>query len=170
MALTQLGNTAFGTSSVLTAAIKDNAITAAKIPNSALSYDKVSAGANTAHTDRNNVYTTAQSGSVYDLGVRKGAAGNTVTIALNTSNYYTLVANSNLTIANPTSISVGQAGSLFVNANGNYTTSWGSYWRFAGATVPTLSTVAGKIDRVDYVVQTSNTIHAVATIDLLGTS
>jgi hypothetical protein len=158
MALTKLGNTAFGTSSVLGPAIKDGAV----------DYDKLSA--NTAHTDRNNVYTTAQSGSVYDLGVRWGTAGNTVTIALNTSNYYTLVANSNLTIANPTSISVGQAGSLFVNANGVYTTSWGSYWRFAGATVPTMSTVAGKVDRVDYVVQTSNTIHAVATIDLLGTS
>jgi len=33
-----------------------------------------------------------------------------------------------------------------------------------------MSTTAGKQDRVDYYVASSNTIHAVATIDLLGTA
>lgn len=166
MALTKLGNTAFGTSSVLTAAIKDNAVTAAKIPNSALSYDKVSAGANTAHTDRVQSFTVAQRGAISALGVQTS----TVNISLTDSNYYSLTANGNITVANPTNINAGQSGALFVTANGSYTTSWGSYWRFAGGTAPTMSTVAGKVDRVDYVVQSANTIHAVATIDLLGTA
>ena len=64
----------------------------------------------------------------------------------------------------------GQAGAIIVTANGNYTTSFGSQWRFASGTAPTLSTTAGKVDRLDYVVQSSNTIHTIATIDLLGTA
>lgn len=154
MALTKLGNTAFGTSTVLTASIKNSAVT----------YNKLNA--NTAHTDRVQTFTVAQRGAISALGVKTS----TVNISLTSSNYYSLTANGNITIANPTNINAGQAGSLFVTANGNYTTSWGSYWRFAGGTAPTMSTTAGKVDRVDYVVQSSNTIHAVATIDLLGTA
>jgi len=168
MALTTLGNTAFGTSSVVSASIKDSAVTTVKITDSAVTYNKLNA--NTAHTDRNQSFTVAQRGSISALGVYHGLAGNTVTLDLNTSNYYSLTANANITYANPTNVTAGQAGALFITANGSYTGSWGSYWRFAGGTAPTLSTTAGKVDRVDYVVQSSNTIHAVATIDLLGTA
>lgn len=154
MALTKLGNTAFGTSAVVTASIKDNAVT----------YNKLNA--NTAHTDRVQSFTVAQRGAISALGVQTS----TVNISLTSSNYYSLTANGNITVANPTNINAGQSGALFVTANGSYTTSWGSYWRFAGGTAPTMSTVAGKVDRVDYVVQSANTIHAVATIDLLGTA
>lgn len=154
MALTRLGNTAFGTSAVVTASIKDSAVT----------YNKLNA--NTAHTDRVQSYSVAQRGAISALGVQTS----TVSISLTDSNYYSLTANGNITIANPTNINAGQAGALFITANGSYTTSWGSYWRFATGTAPTMSTTAGKVDRVDYVVQSSNTIHAVATIDLLGTA
>lgn len=154
MALTRLGNTAFGTSAVVTASIKDSAVT----------YNKLNA--NTAHTDRVQSFTVAQRGAISALGVQTS----TVSISLTDSNYYSLTANGNITVANPTNINAGQAGALFITANGSYTTSWGSYWRFAGGTAPTMSTTAGKVDRVDYVVQSSNTIHAVATIDLLGTA
>ena len=158
MALTTLGNTAFGTSSVVSASIKDSAVV----------YNKLDA--NTAHTDRNQSFTVAQRGSISALGVYHGLAGNTVTLDLNTSNYFSLTANANITYANPSNITAGQAGALFITANGSFTGSWGSYWRFAGGTAPTLSATVGKVDRVDYVVQSSNTIHAVATIDLLGTA
>ena len=78
MALTTLGNTAFGTSSVVSASIKDSAVV----------YNKLDA--NTAHTDRNQSFTVAQRGSISALGVYHGLAGNTVTLDLNTSNYYSL--------------------------------------------------------------------------------
>ena len=71
MALTTLGNTAFGTSSVVSAAIKDNAVI----------YNKLDA--NTAHVDRNQSFSVAQRGSISDQGVK--AAG-TVTLNLNTKN------------------------------------------------------------------------------------
>jgi hypothetical protein len=159
MALTTLGNTAFSTSAVVSATIKDSAVV----------YNKLDA--NTAHTDRNQSFSVAQRGSISALGVRTGPAStNTVTLDMNTSNYFSMTANANLLIANPTNLTAGQAGALFITANGSYTTSFGSQWRFATGTAPTLSTSAGKVDRLDYVVQSSNTIHTVATIDLLGTA
>lgn len=154
MALTTLGNTAFGTSSVVSAAIKDSAVVFNKLD------------ANTAHTDRNQSFTVAQRGAISALGVQTS----TVTLNMNTSNYFSLTANGNITIANPSNTTAGQAGALFVTANGSFTTSFGSHWRFATGTAPTMSTSAGKVDRIDYVVQSANTIHAVATIDLLGTA
>ena len=159
MALTTLGNTAFSTSAVVSATIKDSAVV----------YNKLDA--NTAHTDRNQSFSVAQRGSISALGVRTGPAStNTVTLDMNTSNYFSMTANANLLIANPTNLTAGQAGALFITANCSYTTSFGSQWRFATGTAPTLSTSAGKVDRLDYVVQSSNTIHTVATIDLLGTA
>ena len=154
MALTTLGNTAFGTSSVVSAAIKDKAVVFNKLD------------ANTAHTARNQSFTVAQRGAISALGVQTS----TVTLNMNTSNYFSLTANGNITIANPSNTTAGQAGALFVTANGSFTTSFGSHWRFATGTAPTMSTSAGKVDRIDYVVQSANTIHAVATIDLLGTA
>ena len=119
-----------------------------------------------AKTDSNQSFSVAQRGTISALGVQTS----TVTLDMNTSNYFSLTANGNITIANPTNLTAGQAGAIIVTANGNYTTSFGSQWRFASGTAPTLSTSAGKVDRLDYVVQSSNTIHTIATIDLLGTA
>ena len=159
MALTTLGNSAFSSSAVVSSAIKDNAVILNKLD------------ANTAHTDRNQAFTVAQRGSISDLGVRSAGASNlTVTLNMNTSNFFSLTANGNITIANPSNLTAGQSGAIIVTSNGNYTTSFGSQWRYATGTAPTLSTTAGKVDRIDYIVQSANTIHCVATIDLLGTA
>jgi len=123
------------------------------------------AGANTVFTHRTNEFSVAQTGSISALGSISGA--NTINLA--TSNYFSLTVGGTLTLSNPSNITPGQAGSLFITAGGSYVTSWGSYWRFAGGDAPVLSTSASKVDRVDYIVQSANTIHAVATIDLLGT-
>ena len=82
------------------------------------------------------------------------------------SNNYTLTLGQNLSIANPTNLTAGQSGSIFLvqDGTGSRTASWGSYWDFAGGTAPTLSTGANVVDRVDYVVRSSTSIHAVATL------
>jgi len=162
-------NTYFGAGVVDKAAIGASAVGEGELADSSVSYNKLNA--NTAHTDRNNNFTVAQRGTISDLGVYHGLAGNTVSLTLTNANHYKLTTNANLTVANPTlTNSVGQSGSLTFTSNGSYTVSWGSYWRFATGTAPTFSTTAGKQDRVDYYVYSSNTIHAVATIDLLGTA
>jgi len=74
----------------------------------------------------------------------------------------------NRTIANPTNLTAGQSGSIFLvqDGTGSRTAAWGSYWEFAGGTAPTLTTDANAVDRVDYIVRTTTSIHAVATLNL----
>ena len=143
-------------------------ISSGVVGDSSVTYNSLNA--NTAHLDRNNNFTVAQRGTINALGVYHGLGGNTVSLTLTDANHYSLISNANLTIANPSGINAGQGGSIVFTSNGSYTVSWGSYWRFATGTAPTMSTTAGKQDRVDYYVASSNTIHAVATIDLLGTA
>lgn len=170
-----VANTDLAVGAVTTHSIAAGAIDAGDIGTGAVSANTMLAtGVVTAHataadiakTDVAQSFTVAQRGSISALGVQTS----TVTLDMNTSNYFSLTANGNITIANPTNLTAGQAGAIIVTANGNYTTSFGSQWRFASGTAPTLSTTAGKVDRLDYVVQSSNTIHTIATIDLLGTA
>ncbi len=152
------------TTTVTTGVIGAGAVAAADLADDAVTYNKLNA--NTAHTDRNQSFSVAQRGTISALGVQTS----TVTLNMNNANHFSLTANGNITIANPTNTTAGQSGSITVVANGSYTTSFGSHWRFATGSAPTLSTVAAKQDRIDYYVFSSNTIHAVATIDLLGTA
>ena len=52
------------------------------------------------------------------------------------------------------------------DGTGSRTLAYGSYWDFAGGTAPTLTTTASAVDRIDYVVRTTGSIHAVATLAL----
>ena len=91
--------------------------------------------------------------------------GTTVTPDLAVSNNFTLTPAQNTTIANPTNITAGQSGSIFIvqDGTGSRTAAWGSYWDFAGGVAPTLTTTAAGCDRVDYVVRSSTSIHTVFT-------
>ena len=175
-----ISNTDLAVGAVTPHSIGTGAITAGKVATGGISANtQLASGVVTSHataadiakTDVRNTFTVAQRASISDLGVRSGGGGNlTVTLDMNTANHFKLVANGNITIANPTNLTVGQGGSIVVTSNGSYTTSFGSQWRYATGTAPTLSTSAGKEDRIDYYVSSANTIHCVATIDLLGTA
>ena len=117
----------------------------------------------TAKTDVVQTYTAAQRGEITTL-----TSGATVTPNLNDSNNFTLTLGQNLTIANPTNCTAGQSGSIFLvqDGTGSRTGAWGSYWDFAGGVAPVLTTAANAIDRVDYVVRSASSIHAVATLNL----
>ena len=117
--------------------------------------------ADTAKTDVAQTFTAAQRGTITTL-----TDGATVTPDFATSNNYTLTLGGNRTIANPTNLTAGQSGSIFLvqDGTGSRTASWGSYWDFAGGTAPTLTTTASAVDRIDYVVRSTTSIHAVATL------
>ena len=89
----------------------------------------------------------------------------TITPNLDSSDMFTVTLGGNRTLANPSNIDAGQTGSIFIvqDGTGSRTLAWGSYWDFAGGTAPTLSTAAGAVDRVDFIVRTSTSIHAVFT-------
>jgi hypothetical protein len=105
-------------------------------------------------------FTAGQRGEVTTL-----TSGATVTPDLNDSNNFTLTLGENLTIANPLNCTAGQSGSIFLvqDGTGSRTAAWGSYWDFASGTAPTLTTTASAVDRVDYVVRSAASIHAVFT-------
>ena len=91
--------------------------------------------------------------------------GATITPDFNASNLFTVTLGGNRTLANPSNITAGQSGSIFIgqDGTGSRTLSFGSYWDFVGGTAPTLTTTASAVDRIDYVVRTSTSIHAVFT-------
>jgi len=89
-----------------------------------------------------------------------------ITIDFDTAQNFAVTLAGNRTLENPTNIDPGQTGSIFVvqDTTGGRTLSFGSVWKFAGGTAPTLSTGTSATDRIDYVVQTSTAVHAVATL------
>lgn len=118
--------------------------------------------ADTAKTDVAQSFTAAQRGSITTL-----TSAATVTPDFAAANNYTLTLAHNATIANPTNLTAGQSGSIFLvqDGTGSRTGSWGSYWDFAGGVAPVLTTSANAVDRIDYVVRSSTSIHAVATLN-----
>lgn len=91
--------------------------------------------------------------------------GATITPDFSSSCNFTVTLGGNRTLANPTNLVAGQSGSIFVvqDGTGSRTLAYGSSWDFAGGTAPTLTTNANAVDRIDYVVRTSTSIHAVFT-------
>jgi hypothetical protein len=91
--------------------------------------------------------------------------GSTITPAFSDSCNFTVTLGGNRTLANPTGMVAGQSGSIFIvqDGTGSRTLAFGSYWDFANGTAPTLTTTASAVDRIDYIVRSSTSIHAVFT-------
>jgi len=116
--------------------------------------------ANTAFLNTAQTFTASQRGTITVL-----TDGATITPDFAVTNNYSVTLGGNRTLANPTNITAGQSGSIFVSQDGtgSRTLAYGTNWDFAGGTAPTLSTAASSIDRIDYVVRTATSIHAVFT-------
>jgi len=102
----------------------------------------------------------------YAVEVATLTDGATITPDFGANQNFTVTLAGNRTLANPSNMVVGQTGSIFVvqDATGSRTLSFGTYWDFAGGTAPTLTTTASAVDRIDYIVRTSTSIHAVVTL------
>jgi len=143
-------------SSYATTASLSNYVPTSGIGSTVQAYD-----ADTAKTDVAQTFTAAQRGTVTAL-----TDGATITPDFSVSNNFSVTLGGNRTMANPTNIVAGQGGSIFISQDGtgSRTLAWGSYWDFSnGGTAPTLTTTATAVDRVDYVVRSSTSIHAVFT-------
>jgi hypothetical protein len=108
-------------------------------------------------------FTAGQRGEITTL-----TSATTVTPDFADSNNYTLTLGHNVTMANPTNLTAGQSGSIFAvqDGTGSRTMAFGTYWDFAGGTAPTMTTTAAAVDRIDYVVRSTTSIHAVVTLAL----
>ena len=109
---------------------------------------------------------TAQANAVAEIGTL--TSGTTITPDFATHCNFTVTLGTNATIANPSNLVAGQSGSIFFvqDGTGSRTASWGSYWDFAGGSPTDLTTTAGAVDRVDYIVRSSTSIHAVFTLNV----
>lgn len=114
----------------------------------------------TAITSAAQTFTAGQRGEVTAL-----TDASSISIDLADSNNFSVTLGGNRTLANPSNIVAGQSGSIFItqDGTGSRTLAYGSYYDFAGGTAPTLSTAASAVDRIDYVVRSSTSIHCVFT-------
>lgn len=92
----------------------------------------------------------------------------TITIDMDTAQNHSVTLGHNTTFANPSNMNIGQTGSIIItqDSTGSRTASFGSYWKFAGGTAPTLTTTASAVDRIDYIIVSASLIHAVVTLNL----
>ena len=105
-------------------------------------------------------FTKGQRGAIVTL-----TDGATVTPDMADGNNFSLTLGGNRTLANPTNLTAGQSGSIFLvqDGTGSRTLAYGSYYDFAGGTAPTLTTTASAVDRIDYIVRSTTSIHCVFT-------
>ena len=110
-----------------------------------------------------NTWTGAQRGQVTGL-----TSASTITIDMSTTNNHSVTLAHNATFANPSNQVAGQSGSIFItqDGTGSRTAAWGNNFKWKGGTAPTLTTTAAAVDRVDYIIAASGSIHAVATLDV----
>ncbi len=113
--------------------------------------------ANNAVLNAVQSFTVAQRGSITAL-----TDGATITPDFAAANNYSVTLGGNRTLANPTNITAGQSGVIVItqDGTGSRTLAYGSYFKFAGGTAPTLTTTAAAVDVLAYYVESSTRITA----------
>jgi hypothetical protein len=119
--------------------------------------------ADTAKTDVAQSFTAAQRGSITAL-----TDGATITPDFALANNYSVTLGGNRTLANPTNLTAGQSGCIWItqDGTGSRTLAYGSQWDFTGGTAPTLTTTASAVDCLVYAVQSSTKITATLVTNL----
>ena len=94
--------------------------------------------------------------------------GATITIDMGTACHHSVTLGGNRTFAAPSNQVVGQSGSIFItqDGTGSRTASFNSAFKFIGGVAPTLSTAASAIDRIDYIIKSSNVIQCAVSLDI----
>ena len=132
----------------------------------------INGGANELYHNATKKFETASGG----VSLTGGAAANitalsdgaTITIDMATACHHSVTLGGNRTFAAPSNQVVGQAGSIFItqDGTGSRTASFNSAFKFVGGTAPTLTTTAAAVDRIDYIILSSNVIHCAVSLDV----
>ena len=182
--------------SVTTAKLADDAVTAAKLakPIDLADNEKIRFGTGNDleifHNASNSVINDAGTGDLLlqlggstkfqlasgGVALTGGAAANitalsdgaTITIDMATACHHSVTLGGNRTFAAPSNQVVGQAGSIFItqDGTGSRTAAFNSAFKFVGGTAPTLTTTASAVDRIDYIIKSSNVIHCAVSLDV----
>ena len=94
--------------------------------------------------------------------------GATITIDMATACHHSVTLGGNRTFAAPSNQVVGQSGSIFItqDGTGSRTATFNGAFKFSSGTAPTLSTAAGAVDRIDYIIKSSGVIHCAVSTDV----
>ena len=116
-------------------------------------------------TAQARTFTAAQRGEIEAVAVAAGDTTKQLDFATANNFALTLANTASCELQNPTNLVAGQSGSIFIvqDSTGSRLLTYGSSWDFAGGTAPTLSTAADAVDRIDYIVRSTTSIHAVFT-------
>ena len=114
------------------------------------------AGANIVASNANTTFTKALRGSTLTAGSQTGS----VTLDFDSYQHFVLTATGNVTLANPTTESVGQSGIIvFIqDGTGSRTLSLGTDYETAGGAGLTISTAASAVDVIPYFVKAASSI------------
>ena len=155
---------AVGSSELATGAVSANTKMAADVVGARELRIGNVAAANGVFTHNTHTFRNAQSARIEAVSV--GAANVALDFANAQMFAITLGTNSNLN--RPNNLTAGQSGTIFVvqDGTGSRTLSYSSVFDFVGGTAPTLTTTASAVDRIDYVVRSTSSIHAVASLAL----
>ena len=107
--------------------------------------------------DTAQTWTKGQRGEVTAL-----TDGATITPDFADSNNFSVTLGGNRTLANPSNLTAGQAGTIVItqDGTGSRTLAYGSNWKFPGGTAPTLTTTASAVDVIAYYVESATRITA----------
>ena len=129
-------------------------------------------GAVELYYDNSKKFETASGG----VSLTGGAAANitaltsatTITIDMALSCHHSVTLAHNATFAAPSNQAIGQSGSIIItqDGTGSRTGQFATAFKFTGGSAPTLSTAAGSVDRIDYLVVSSNVIHCAVSLDV----
>ena len=102
-------------------------------------------------------FTKAQRGTITSFSSSSGTA----TPDFAAANNFSITLSENTTLANPSNLTAGQSGVIFITQDSTARTlAFGSYWDFSDGTAPTVSTGSGAVDALAYAVRTTTSIHA----------
>ena len=92
----------------------------------------------------------------------------TITVDFTTGNNFTITLDGNYTLGNPTGVTTGQSGSIFLvqDGTGSRTLGFGTHWHFAGGAAPTLTTTANAVDVLVYQCRTATSIPSNTLLDV----
>ena len=96
----------------------------------------------------------------------------TITIDMATACHHSVTLAHGATFAAPSNQVVGQSGSIFItqDGTGSRTGQFNTAFKFVGGTAPTLTTTAAAVDRIDYIILSSNVIHCAVSLDVKASS
>jgi hypothetical protein len=127
-----------------------------------------SVGINTTTTNNTKLYLQGNAASNI---VGLGSTTATTTLDFSQGNNFSLTLGATINIANPTGVTTGQSGVIFIqeDGTGGYTASWGTSWDFASATAPTLITTASALNALPYFARSTTSIVVGSVISGIGT-